>query len=72
MRLDPCPFVIIQPGTTQTPVIELEPEWFYEMQLRTGIGAQAYDVARIGRYFRLVEDDVEHVTMSILAGEVRP
>jgi hypothetical protein len=30
------------------------------MQARTGIGAQAHDVAGIGRNLRLEEDDVEH------------
>jgi hypothetical protein len=30
------------------------------MQLYIGIGTQADDVAGVGRYFRLIEDTVEH------------
>jgi hypothetical protein len=32
------------------------------MELCTGIGAQANDVARVGRNFGLVENDSKHAT----------
>ena len=64
--------MIIEPGTPQTLVVHVKPQWFYEVQKAAGIGAQAYDIARIGRDFRLVEDDVKHASMNTLAGEVQP
>jgi hypothetical protein len=36
------------------------------MQFGTGIGAQTDDVAGVGGYFRLVEDDGKHVQRAAL------
>ena len=47
-------FVIVQPGAFHFARIERETERFDQVQIRTGIGAQPDDVARIGRDFRLV------------------
>jgi hypothetical protein len=57
---DACVFVVIQPGAAQVFVIECESQRANQVQLRAGIGAQADDVAGVGGYLRLVEDDVEH------------
>ena len=52
-------FVIVEAGAAQARVVELEAQRFDEMQPRAGVGAQANDVARVGRDLRLEEDDVE-------------
>jgi hypothetical protein len=31
------------------------------VQVCPGVGAKSYDIARVGRYLRLIEDDVEHL-----------
>jgi hypothetical protein len=53
--------VIIQSRPPQILVAEVEAEGFDQMQLGASIGAHADDIARIGRDFRLVENDGEHV-----------
>ena len=50
---------VIQPGTAQTFVIELETERMNQVQGTARIGAQAYDIAGVRRYFRLKQDYVE-------------
>jgi hypothetical protein len=50
---------IVQAGAAQPLVVDLETERMHEMQRTARIGAQAYDVAGVGRDFRLVEDDVK-------------
>lgn len=52
--------VIIQSGPPQALVGDDKAQWFNEMQLGAGIGAQANDVAGVGGDFRLIEDDGEH------------
>jgi hypothetical protein len=47
-------------NVVQALVADAETKRFDQMQLSPGIGAQADDVAGIGRDFRLVEDDGEH------------
>ena len=61
MANDAGVFVIVQPGTAQPLVRDVEAERFDQMQLGPGVGAKANDVARIGRYFGLVKNDSEHV-----------
>lgn len=55
------PFVVIQPGASQMPVAQIESQRLDQMQLCASIGAEADDVAGIGRDFWLVENDMEHV-----------
>ena len=52
--------VVVEPGAAQVLVAEFEAEWFDEVELGAGVGAQADGVAGIGRNFRLVEDDGDH------------
>jgi hypothetical protein len=52
--------MVIQSGSFQPGVIEREPQWADQVQAAAGVGAQADDVARVGRYFRLVKNDVKH------------
>ncbi|EGQ61436.1 hypothetical protein GGI1_06632 [Acidithiobacillus sp. GGI-221] len=52
-------FVVIQPGAAQAAVIPGEAQRLDEMQGGSGIGAKADDIAGIGGYFRLIQDDVQ-------------
>lgn len=56
-----CKFVVIEPCADQLFVFENKTQRSDQMQLATGIGAKPDDVAGIGRYFGLVQDDVEHI-----------
>lgn len=53
-------FVIIQAGPAQALVRDVKTERLDEMQFGAGVGAQANDVARVGRDFRLIENDGKH------------
>ena len=59
MLMHLCELPVVQAGTAQTLVLEVETERVDQVQGAAGIGAQAYDVAGVGRDFRLVEDDVK-------------
>ena len=52
--------VVVEARALQTLVIEAEAEWFHQMQRRSGVGAQPDCVARIGRYFGFIQDEVDH------------
>lgn len=54
------PFVVIQPRPPHAGIVELESQRPHQVQLRTGIGAQADRIARVGRDLGTNEDDVEH------------
>src|SRR5690625_3547113 len=60
VNLKTLPFPIIESGATQPLVVELETQRFYHMQVKPGIGAEANDVAGVGRNFRLIKNDIEH------------
>ena len=51
--------VIVEPCPLQAGVIQLESQRFYQMQSATGVGTEANDISRVGRYFRLIQCDVE-------------
>ena len=53
-------FVIIQPRTAHLGVVDGKAQRFDEVQGAAGVGAQADDVAGVGRDFGLDKDDVEH------------
>ncbi|MFD2423589.1 hypothetical protein ACFSUI_05060 [Ralstonia solanacearum] len=53
-------FVIVQSGAAHARVLERKAEWFDQVQLRAGVGAQADHIARVGRNFGFDENDVEH------------
>ena len=57
----PGQVAIVQPGAAQAPILEHEPQRLNQMQGRADVGTQAYDVAGIGRYLGLIENDVQHV-----------
>ena len=60
MALHTCPLMIIETGTAQALVIQLEPQRLDQMQAVTGVGTQPDDVAGIGRNLGLIEHDIEH------------
>ncbi|MDQ5902827.1 MAG: biosis protein MshE, partial [Pseudomonadota bacterium] len=64
MPLHWCELVVIQPGTPQLLVFPGEAHRLDQMQFGAGIGAEADDVARVGRYFGLVENYGEHLSVS--------
>ena len=53
-------FPVVEAGPPQALVIDVEGEGVDQVELRAGIGAQANDVARVGRNFGLVEHDMKH------------
>ena len=52
--------MIVKPGALDAGFIEIESQGFYEVQVRSGIGAQADDISRIGWNFWFMQNDVEH------------
>ncbi|MNH38532.1 hypothetical protein D3C79_995860 [compost metagenome] len=55
--------MVIQPSTAQPLVVELEADRFDQVQRAATVGAEANDIAGIGRNFRLKEDDVKHARL---------
>lgn len=53
----PRKFVVIEPGALEGTVFPFEAERLHQMQFASGVGAQADDVAGIGRDFGLEEDN---------------
>ena len=60
MLYDPRQLVVIEAGALHPGRIELESERVNQMQGRTHIGAQPNDITGVRRYFRLIEDQMEH------------
>ncbi len=52
--------VVIEAGALHLGIVERKAQRFDQVQLRARVGAQAADVARVGRDFRFKKDDVEH------------
>ena len=61
MHLHACVFVIIQPGAFELLVFQRKAQRLHQMQYHAGIGAQADDVAGVGRDFWLVEDEIKQI-----------
>ena len=55
-----CPFVVVEAGTPQARLVQLESQRTDEVQNAAGVGAKPYNVAGVRGDFRLIEDDVEH------------
>ena len=51
---------VVEPRALHVLVFEREAEGLYQMERRAGVGAEADDVAGIGRNFGMNENDVEH------------
>lgn len=60
MTDDPRVFVVVEAGSSQSLVSDIEAEWFNQMEFGTGVGAKTNDVACIGRDFGLIENDGGH------------
>jgi len=61
MHLHPGKLVIVETRPAQAWLVEIESQWLHQVQVCPGVGAKSYDIARVGRYLRLIEDDVEHL-----------
>lgn len=58
--VDSRQLMVVEPGPPHPRLIQFEPEGPDQVQVGPCIRAQANDVARVGRDFRLVQDDMEH------------
>ena len=58
-------FMVVQSGTAHFRVIERESQWFDQMQLCTGIGAQTNDVSGVRRDFRFDQYDMKHFSSPV-------
>ena len=52
--------VIVQTGTTQLAVVHREAQWLHQMQCAARVGSQPDDVAGVGRYLGLNQNNVKH------------
>jgi hypothetical protein len=66
--LDIGKLVVIEPGAAQSFVVHLKPERLDDMKRRSGVGAQANNIPRIRRDFRLAKNNMKrrlaHQTIS--------
>ncbi len=53
--------MVVQPGTLQAGIVQLEPQGLHQMQTAAGIGAQPDDISRVWRYLWLIQYNVEQV-----------
>jgi hypothetical protein len=53
--------MIIKPGAAQLLVIQVKTQGFDQVKQAAGIGTQADNIAGIGWYFGLVENNIEHL-----------
>ena len=60
MTLERGVFVVVEPGATQAPVVEFETEPADEVEPCPGVGAEAYNVARIRGDLGFIENEFEH------------
>ena len=47
MKFDRGKFVIVQPGATQALIVPGKAQWLNQVELKTGIGAQANNIAGV-------------------------
>ena len=52
---------IIEPRAAQPGFVQLEAQRLHQVQVSTGVRTQANYVPGVGRYFRLVQDQAEHI-----------
>jgi hypothetical protein len=60
MALNPGQVMVVEAGSFQSRVGELEPQRLNQVQDGAGIGAQADDIAGIWRNLRLIQNHVKH------------
>ncbi len=61
------PLAVIEAGSPQARLVEFKAERVNEVQIGTGVRAQAYDIARVRGNFRLIQNDMKHNETSPLA-----
>jgi hypothetical protein len=62
MNVHRCQLGIVHAGAPKPLFRQFEAEWLHQVQPRPGIGTQPDDIAGIGRYFRVYQYDLEHVS----------
>ena len=60
--------MIVQPGPAQAFFVEPESQRVDQVQVGAGVGAEAYNIAGIRGYFRLIKDNMKHQSISTLQG----
>jgi dihydroorotate dehydrogenase (NAD+) catalytic subunit len=53
-------FMVVEPGAAQTFLFQAKAQWVHEVQMRAGVGANAYDITGIGRNLRLIQNQFKH------------
>ena len=60
MLLHLCKFVVVEPRSPQSAIIQLEAQWMHKVQRGAGIRANAYYIAGIRGYLRLKQNHIKH------------
>jgi len=60
MGFDRGVLMVVETGALQLFVFQGESERLDQMQPAAGVGAEADDIAGVGRDFRLVQDNIKH------------
>ena len=63
MQPDAGELMVVQPGTLQAGIIQLESQGLHQVQAATGIGAQTNDISRVWRNLWLIQYDSEQVIL---------
>ena len=63
MDVDVGELVVIESGTAEEPVVEGEAQGLDQMECRADVGAQANDVARVGRNLGPDQHDVHRPSL---------
>jgi hypothetical protein len=56
-----CELPVIEAGPAQARFVERKPQRLHQVQVHARVRAQANDVASVGRNFRLVQDQADHI-----------
>lgn len=57
---DICQFMVVEPSASQAGIADFEAQWGDQVELCSGVGTQANDVARVGRDLGLIQNYVQH------------
>jgi len=62
---------VIQASPAQLFVIDFKAQWFDEMERTAGVGTQPKNVACVGRYLGMNQNDGEHHLLPFLLGSAQ-
>mgnify|MGYP003321220127 FL=1 len=69
VHLDFHKLTVVEPCTAESALVKFETKRFHKVQLCTGVGAKAYDIASIRRNLRLKKNQGEHEPCILPDGE---